>query len=361
MIWLFFAISIIFSFLCSIWEAVLLSIPPSTVEIEFQKGTFVGKTLKAFKENIDRPLAAILTLNTLAHTVGAMGVGHEAGSMYGDSLWATVGIPALMTLGILILSEIIPKTLGANNWKRLISFTVQSVNIIIYVLLPLVWISNLITKLLKKDKEKSVLNRSDFTAMAAIGEREGVFREGESRIIKNLMRFNTIRAKDIMTPRIVVEAVDDDTTIEEYYNTHKDLRFSRIPIYKEQIDEISGFFLRKDMLGSMLEGRGQDAVKTIARPVSFVNDSMAVPDLFNNLMEKREHMAIVVGEFGGMQGLVTMEDVIETLLGLEIMDELDNIEDMQVLARKNWENRAKRLGLISKEEQSATEVSENGE
>lgn len=360
MIWLFFLVSITFSFLCSLWEAVLLSIPPATVEIEFQKGTFVGKTLKGFKENIDRPLAAILTLNTLAHTVGAMGVGHEASSMYGDSLWATVGIPALMTLGILILSEIIPKTLGANNWNRWLGFTVQSVNLVIYALLPLVWFSNLITKTMKKDKNKSVLSRSDFSAMAAIGEREGVFREGESRIIHNLMRFNTIRAKDIMTPRIVVEAVDDDTTIEDFYNTHKDLRFSRIPIYQEQIDEISGFFLRKDMLSAMLENRGKEKVKTIARPVSFVHDSMAVPDLFSALMEKREHMAIVVGEFGGMQGLVTMEDVIETLIGLEIMDELDNIEDMQALARRNWEQRAHRLGLIDLEKQQS-KVSKNEE
>ena len=351
----FFLISITFSFLCSIWEAVLLSIPPATVEIKYQEGHAMGKRLKSFKENIDRPLAAILTLNTIAHTAGAIGVGAQGAKIWGQSLMSTVVIPVAMTLAILILSEIIPKTLGANYWNRLIGFTVGSVNFIIWLLLPLVYVSQFITSLLNKKKERSVLSRSDFSAMTEIGLRHGVFEKEESKIIQNLLRFDTIRAKDIMTPRTVVIAADDEETIDSFYEEHHDLHFSRIPLYSDHIDQISGFFLKNDMLASLIQDRGKEPLKNLRRDITIVNEQMAVPDLFNKLMEKREHIALVVDEFGGMAGLVTMEDVIETLLGMEIMDELDNIEDMQKLARSNWEDRARKRGILPPNDPEAQE------
>ncbi|MCB0644279.1 MAG: DUF21 domain-containing protein [Phaeodactylibacter sp.] len=350
---LFFLFSILFSFLCSIWEAVLLSIPPATVEVEYQKGTRTGTLLKQFKDNIDRPLAAILTLNTLAHTVGAIGVGSEASHQYGDDGSGTFVVSALMTLAILILSEIIPKTLGANYWSSLIGFTVRSVNVVILILYPLVWLSQLLTKLLKKDKEKSVLSRTDFSVMAEIGEKQGVFEQSESKIIQNLLRFNTIRAQDVMTPRIVVTVADEDTTVQQFYDAYPDLRFSRIPTFQDNKDHITGFFLKDDMLTQLVKGKGDTPLSELRRPILYVPNDMDLPDLFNHLMEKREHIAAVVGEFGGFNGLVTMEDVIETLLGTEIMDELDNIEDMQTLARKNWEMRAGRIGLLDKIDKAA--------
>jgi CBS domain containing-hemolysin-like protein len=180
----FFTVSIICSFLCSVWEAVLLSITPTQVEIKFQEGTLAGKRLKKFKNNIDRPLAAILTLNTMAHTVGAIGVGTQAILLFGNNYWASVVTPVAMTLAILILSEIIPKTIGANYWKELMNFTIHSVFYIIIILYPLVWISQLITRWLNKDKNKSVLSRADFTAIAEIGVQQGLFKPGESRILK---------------------------------------------------------------------------------------------------------------------------------------------------------------------------------
>lgn len=353
---LFFIMSILFSFLCSIWEAVLLSITPSFVEVTYKKGTQTGRLLKAFKEDIDRPLSAILTLNTIAHTVGAIGVGAQAGKLYGDqnmvigslelpfSIEAFVG--AAMTLAILILSEIIPKTLGANNWKRLSGFTVNSLNFVIYALFPLVWLSQFITKLLKKDKDKSVLSRADFSAMAEIGEKEGIFRSNESRIIHNLLRLNTIRTKDVMTPRTVVKAANQERKIQEFYKNNKKLQFSRIPVYAESKDHINGFVLKDEILSNMINNNGQASLREIMREILIINEQVPLPDLFNQLMEKREHIALVVDEFGGMAGIVTMEDVIETLLGIEIVDEQDNIEDMQLLARKNWEKRAKVLGLL---------------
>lgn len=237
----FFLISIIFSFLCSIWEAVLLSITPSFVEIQYKEGTRTGKLLKAFKADIDRPLAAILTLNTIAHTVGALGVGAQAGKMFGDEHMEAFGmampfsieafVGGVMTLAILILSEIIPKTLGANYWKQLSGFTTSSLYVVIYALYPLVWMSQVITKLLKKDKDKSVFSRADFFAMAEVGEKEGVIESNESQIIYNLLKLNTVRAKDIMTPRTVVKAANEHLSILDFYEKNPKLPFSRIPVF----------------------------------------------------------------------------------------------------------------------------------
>lgn len=353
---LFFLISIIFSFLCSIWEAVLLSIPPSTTQIMSKKGTWVGKRLKTFKMNIDRPLAAILTLNTIAHTVGAIGVGAQAAKLWPANYW-DLGvfkisfeaiIAALMTLGILILSEIIPKTLGANYWKRMTPFTVYGVHFITVLLTPLVWLSQLITKSIKKKQIKSVFSKADFSAIAEIGAKEGVIERDEFRILKNLLRFDKIVTKDIMTPRTVVVASQQDKTLSDFYNEFPDLHLSRIPVYKKDIDEVSGFVLKDNLLSNIIKGKGDLSLSNISRPILFVKDDATLPEIFNTLMEKKEHIAMVVDEYGGVQGLVTMEDILETLLGLEIVDELDTIADMQIMAREQWEKRAKKMGLVEK-------------
>jgi len=351
MIFIFFAVSIIFSFLCSIWEAVLLSIPPSYVERQRQTAGVIGEKLKEFKDNIDRPLAAILTLNTIAHTAGAIGVGSSATKLWPNNEIITgVVVPVLMTLAILILSELIPKTLGANYWKSLTSFTVRSLDIIIKLLFPLVWLGQWITKALKKDKNKSVLSRADFQAMTDLGHQAGVFDKSESKIIRSLLRFNSVVVKNVMTPRTVMMTAKESITIREFYEDNKPLRFSRVPVYKNNKDNINGFVLRSELLGKLINDKGSLLLQDIMRPLMIVNETMPVPDLFNEMVEKREQIALVVGEFGGVNGLISMEDIIETLLGLEIIDELDNAEDMQVLARKNWEKRAKELGIIRPEE-----------
>ncbi len=182
--------------------------------------------------------------------------------------------------------------------------------------------------------------------MAEIGEKEGIFRSNESKIINNLLRLNTIRAEDIMTPRTVVKAANQETIIQDFYDKNQRLQFSRIPIFAESKDHINGFVLKDEILSSIIRDNGQAPLRDIMREIHIVNEQMPLPDLFNRMMEKREHIALVVDEFGGMAGIVTMEDVIETLLGIEIVDEQDNIEDMQMLARRNWEKRAKVLGLL---------------
>ena len=345
---LFAVLAIAVSFLCSLWEAVLLSIAPSYARLRYQEGSALGRHLKAFKDEIDRPLAAILTLNTIAHTVGAIGVGNQAAVLWADSSpWITrFAIPIGMTLAILVLSELIPKTLGALFWKPLVPFTVTSLRIAMFVLGPLVWLSAKLTGMLRPEGQGSMLSRSDFLAMAEIGAQEGVFERSESEIIANLLRFHRVRAKDIMTPRTVVVMASEDTTIRSYYDASESLPFSRIPTHEPgATDHVTGYVLKDDLLAALVEEKGDEPLRAIRRDVLVVDEGSPLPDLFNRFVEEREHIAMVADPFGGMSGIVTMEDVIETLLGLEIVDELDHAEDMQVLARQNWERRARGLGL----------------
>ena len=342
----FFAVSIIFSFLCSVWEAVLLSITPSFTQTKIAEGDELGTTLQEFKENIDRPLAAILTLNTIAHTVGAIGVGAQATAIWGASVLSTAVVPVVMTLAVLILSEIIPKTIGANYWRELAPFTVRCLKAMLWVLAPLVFVTQIITKALKKDKEASVLSRADFTAMAELGHREGVFDEGESTILKNLLRFDEVTAEHVMTPRTVVVAADETTTVRDFDDAHRNLRFSRIPVYEGSRDHVTGYVLKDAMLRALVDGEGDTPLSAIRREVTAVKKDFPIPKLFDHFTTEREHISLVVDDFGGLAGIVTMEDVIETLLGLEIVDERDGAADMQALARSNWEKRARRLGLL---------------
>lgn len=346
---LFFLVAIITSFLCSLWEAVLLSITPAYAKVKAKEGTATGRRLSAFKANVDRPLAAILTLNTVANTVGAIGVGNQSALIWADvnPIVATFIIPAVMVMAILIFSEIIPKTIGANYWEELAPFTVTSLGFIVAVLAPFVWISQFITRFLRKDKSGSVFSRSDFVTMAEIGAEEGVFEKKESEYIGHMLRFSTVRAEDVMTPRTVVKVASEKLTIATFFERNKDLVFSRIPLYTDDNkDSITGYILKDEMLAHLIEGKGTESISSIRRDIMVIDEDYPITKLFSRFLEKREHITLVVDEFGGMAGIVTMEDVIETLLGMEIIDELDNDEDMQAVARKNWERRAKRLGLI---------------
>ncbi|MBW3567632.1 MAG: hemolysin family protein [Proteobacteria bacterium] len=345
----YFALAVMVSFLCSLWEAVLLSITPSYAQVKLEEGTRVGQLIESFKQNVDRPLAAILTLNTIAHTVGAVGVGEQAVRIWADAnpLITGVAVPVLLTLGILILSEIIPKTIGANFWKELAPFTVRSLQVVILFLYPLVMFSQLITRRLKKDKEASVLTRSDFTVLAQMAARAGVFEHGEADIILSLLRFRSVRARSAMTPRTVLFAESEDLRVVEFHQQHGDIRFTRIPVYAgDDAEEITGFVRKDDVFRALAEGRGDEKLAALRREILVVPDTASLTALFKRLRNDREHIAILVDEFGGVAGIVTMEDVIETLLGLEILDESDIETDMQAEARRSWERRARRLGLV---------------
>lgn len=350
----FFVLSILFSFLCSIWEAVLLSITPSYVQGTVQAGGAVGKRLQTFKNDIDRPLSAILTLNTIAYTVGAIGVGAQAGALFGEHglqvlgieiTWESV-IAAAMTLAILVLSEIIPKTIGANNWRTLAPFTVRSLGVLLVVLAPFVWLSQLITRTLKKNKQGSVLSRSDFAAMARAGATSGVLDEGEHRVIRNLLNMEAIEARNVMTPRTVLFAVAADLTLQTLYAEHGMPPFSRIPVYDGAPDHITGILLKDEWLEALVNDEGSTPAGELARSVPMLSHRTPLPDLFEALTEERAHMAVLVDEFGAVQGVVTQEDIFETLLGREIVDESDSVDDLQQRARDQWRERAERLNLI---------------
>ncbi len=346
-------LSIIFSFLCSIWEAVLLSITPSFIKLKQQDSPSLGNLLAKFKDDIDTPLSAILTLNTIAHTVGAIGVGAQAAEIFGTRSASIFGfefgyesiIAAAMTLAILILSEIIPKTIGANNWQRLSNFTARSLVILTFVLKPFIWIAKLITKSLNKGGEKSVFSRRDYAAMTdAVGE-SGQIKKADHTLIKNVLGFDELTAKDVMTPRTVMVMADENQTIEKYFQNKKFLQFSRIPTFSGSRDTITGTILKDDLLLAVIEGKGDEQLKTIKRDISIVPENFSLRRVFEEINDRRIHIAVVVDQYGGVSGLISMEDVFETLFGREIMDETDSVSDLQAYARKKWEERAKKLGL----------------
>ncbi|MCB0666519.1 MAG: HlyC/CorC family transporter [Saprospiraceae bacterium] len=351
---LFFTISILFSFLCSVWEAVLLSVTPTYVKRKVQEGTEAGRLLEEFKKDIDKPLSSILTLNTIAHTVGAIGVGAQAGKIYGENnlvLWGIdIGyeslIAALMTLAILILSEIIPKTIGANMWRTLAPFTARSLKWLIRILWPLVWLSQRITQGLKRDKDKSVLSRADISAMTWVGEETGALHQKESTIIRNLLRLKDLTVRDIMTPRTVMMLVPESMTCGDFYEKFSKTPFSRIPVYDGKEDNITGMVLKDSILTQVAADRHEEILSHIRIPINVLNDSLSITEVMERLSKQRAHLAIVVDDYGSISGLVTMEDVMETLLGIEIVDESDTVTDLQKLARAEWQKRAKALGII---------------
>lgn len=332
------------SFLCSILEAVLLSISPSYVAVQEKEHPATGKILKQLKADIDRPLSAILSLNTIAHTVGAAGVGAQAQVVFGNAYVSITS--ALLTLVILIFSEIIPKTLGATYWKKLSGFAARTTKFLIIVTYPLVLLSQWITKWLSDDNPEPVVSREEISAMAELGFEEGIFEEGESNIFKNLIRFRSLRVQDIMTPRIVVVKFQEDQSINEILQEKEELRVSRMPVYGENEEDITGYILKNDLYYNLSIGNGDKLLKDIKREVLILPETISLKTLFERLLEKQEHIAVVVDEYGGFAGVVTMEDVVETLLGMEIVDEIDAIEDMQKLAREKWRERAKRLGIV---------------
>jgi CBS domain containing-hemolysin-like protein len=362
-------ISIFFSFICSILEAVLLSLTPTFVNLKKKEGKAYAETLEELKKDVDQPLIAILTLNTIAHTVGAILVGVQAKvayvHMYGSTTRSLFGIAitedlmvgivsTIMTILILVASEIIPKTIGATYWRQLANFTAKTLSIMVLALkyTGLLWVLQLFTKLVGgKGHHGSALSREDFSAMADIAHDDGVFEKSESTIIKNLLRFNNILVKDVMTPRAVVKIASEDKTIKQFFSENPKSRFSRIPVYSQKEDHITGFVLKDHILEEMANGNGDATLSKIRRDIMVIDRNTPIPKLFDTLINKREHIALVVDDYGSLSGLVSMEDIIETLLGLEIMDESDNVADLQELARKNWETRAKRSGLIEKENQ----------
>lgn len=337
-------LALFFSFLCSIAEATLLSITPSYIAGLKQTNPKKAELLRRLKEDkIDQSLAAILTVNTIAHTVGAIGAGAKATVVFGE-VWFGV-FSAIMTLLILFLSEIVPKTLGAVYWRQLAGATSIYISILIKSMYPLIIISEKLTKLISGGKKVHQFSRDEFVAMASIGKEEGMINDRESKIIRNLFLFKSVEASTIMTPRIVMSALQKDLTVEQALAESGKAIFSRLPIYATELDDVVGFVLREDLLLANSLGQSQRPLTDFQREIVAVIANMPLSRLMETLLEQRQHIALVVGEYGETKGLVTLEDVVETLLGIEIIDEGDKVDDMQKLARELWKKRVERLGL----------------
>ncbi|MEM7790709.1 MAG: hemolysin family protein [Verrucomicrobiota bacterium] len=338
---LYVSVALGFSFLCSLLEATLLTITPTQLQAAESAGKRWADKLKGLKQDIDQPLSAILTLNTIAHTMGATGAGAQYARIYGD---ATGGIFAgVLTLAVLVLTEIIPKTLGARYTLFFAPFTAWFLPFLEKILRPVVWFCQSITRLITfggaSDRPRY---REELLAVARLGVEDRSVKANESRIVRNMLSLNQLNTSSIMTPRPVVFMLPESLHLSGFADVIEDQPFSRIPLHNEDSEQITGFVLRSEVLLACLKTPDQ-TLGDLKRPILFVPESMKVDALFQRLIQEQAHVAIVQSEYGSSMGLVTLEDVVETLVGVEIMDEQDTVADLQVHARELWEKRLEQL------------------
>jgi len=339
----FVLVALVFSFLCSIAEAVLLSVSMPYVALLEQKGKPSGPLLRSLKMEISKPLSAILTLNTIAHTIGAAGAGAQVAIVFGN---AYLGIASVvLTLLILFLSEIIPKTLGAQHWRQLAPATAYGLKFLIWVLYPFVLLTGKMTKGLANGPTLNGFSRQEFAAMAELSAEEGQLKERESEVLKNLLLLRDTRVRDAMTPRPVVFSLPESTTVGSFFDAHESVRFSRIPLYRDDPDQLDGFVLRSDLLLAHAKAAVDTPLERFRRPLPVVPESLSLAEALNQVLRVRAHIVQIVDEYGCLAGILTLEDIIETMLGLEIVDEGDEAVDMQEHARRLWQRRARDMGL----------------
>ena len=337
-------LALIVSGFCSVSEAVLLSVRPSYVAALNNEGNKSAPILQKLIDNLDRPLAAILTANTIAHTVGAAGVGAQAAIIFGNKYLGLTS--AILTFLILVLSEIIPKTLGATYWKQLAPTFALLINWLTRLLLPFVWMSEKLTSIISRSNtDGATFSRAEIKAMAEIGAEEGLLQPKELKIVNNLMNISKLSVREIMTPRPVIFAMPATMTVQEFFSEHEDKPFSRIPLYDKSRDDMNGYVLKTDLIIAQARDQFDKSLSDFRRDILMVLDNRNTSDIFDMLMHEKSHMALVVDEFGTVQGLITQEDIVETLIGLEITDETDKVEDMQALAHKRWRDRMEVMGL----------------
>lgn len=331
LILLYFLGALSLSFLCSVLEAVLLSTPMSYISMRENQGSKTATLMKQYKNNVDRPVGAILSLNTIAHTIGSAGVGAESIKIFGEQyFWL---ISAILTLLILVLSEIIPKTIGASYWRSLAMPSTRIIRVLILITYPLVLLSELITKVFTPRGNQASMSREEVSAMVDVGTTEGIFRESESKLIKSCIALSGVKARQVMTPSIVVESACQDLTVKDF-QAKQSWSFSRIPVYAGDKDYITGYVLKDAVLKLLSEDQFHVKLSDLKRPILTFREEESVFQIWEKMLEKREHISVIIDEYGGLRGLVTMEDIIETMTGVEIVDEDDVAVDMQALAKE---------------------------
>lgn len=333
-------IAIAVSFVCSLLEAVILSVTHAYIEVSKNKGRRSGFLLNDLKVQIDRPLAAILTLNTIAHTLGAAGVGAQVSEIYGSSFVAVAS--GILTFAVLILSEIIPKTLGASYWKALAPVSAYAIHFLIFATYPFVILSREIRGLLSP-KNNNLITREEMIETAHLGAKGGSIRHKESQIIRNLLMLDNIKVTDIMTPRSVIVTMDWNKTVGEVMDEDQQNRFSRIPLYSSDLDHIEGLLHRYRLMEAASQDLDSLQLKKLMTPIHSVPESISVAAALDQFIKRKEHLFLVVDDYGSTEGIVTLEDAIETLLGVEIVDEFDSVEDMREYALEQWRTRKQKL------------------
>jgi CBS domain containing-hemolysin-like protein len=307
-----------------------------------EEGYKPAKLMKNYKQDSSRPIAAILSLNTIANTIGAAGVGAQATEVFGSQWFGLVS--AITTILILVFSEIIPKTIGTTQWKKLMGFTSYTIRFLIFVLYPIVICIETLQKLITpKSQEATSISREEVSAMAEVAEESGELDEDENEIIQNVINIDDIKASEAMTPRVVSAIAPESMTVKSFYKDRRYYHHSRIPVYADNDEYITGYILRMDALQLMAEDKYSTTLGEIKRPIESFHEDTPFGQIWDTMTEKNEQIAIIINEYGSFQGIITMEDVIETILGDEIVDERDVVVDMQQLARDRWEKQAKKI------------------
>jgi CBS domain containing-hemolysin-like protein len=285
-------------------------------------------------------------MNTVAHTIGAAGVGAQAVKVFGEASFGIIS--AVLTFLILIISEIIPKTIGARYWRKLAVISSNIINIMIIITYPLVLMSYIISQMFLKSSKEPIISREEIAALTNMGANEGIFFEKEHKIIQNILKLKNLKVTEIMTPRVVIAIADENMLLDEFLKRKDYLNFSRIPVYSEKEENITGYVFRQTVFEKLAEDKHELKLRNVKREILIVPNSIVLFTLWEKLLERKEHIALIVDEYGGIDGIVTMEDIIETLLGLEIVDEKDTITDMQMYARERWKTRKAKYNLLDK-------------
>jgi CBS domain containing-hemolysin-like protein len=349
LLFVYLSIALLVSFTCSIMEAVILTTPLTYARVREESGSKSAKTFIRLKENIDRPITAILTLNTIAHTIGAAGVGAQAIKVFGDAYFGLVSV--ILTLLILVFSEIIPKSIGARYARELSLVSGKIIVVMMWITYPFVLFSGIVTRIVAKKGSEQTVSREEISVLASIGRTEGVFEEKEQKIIQNLVRLKSVSVSEIMTPRVVLTAADENMELQEFLKKKEFLYYSRIPVYSGYFENITGYVFREQVFEKLAEDHNNLKLSDIRRDIVVFYQSKPLFNVWETLLEKKEQIAIVVDEYGGIEGVVTMEDIVETLLGFEIVDEKDKIPDLQQYARERWKKRKQKYDMLDNREE----------
>ncbi len=325
------------SFLCSVLEAVLMSTPISYITMREEEGYAPAKKMKNFKQNSSRPIAAILSLNTIANTVGAAGVGRQATLVFGSEWFGLVS--AMTTILILVFSEIVPKTIGTHGWRSLMGFATSVISVLIVIMFPIVWLIEKIQNLIAPKDNETAVSRDEVSAMANVAEEAGDLEEDENEIIQNVINLDEIKAYDVMTPRVVCAIAPESMTLRDFFKDKRFKSHSRIPVYSDNDEYITGYILRMDVLQLVAEDKFDKTLTEIRRDIASFNEDTPMDKVWDEMLEHDEQISIVIDEYGSFQGILTLEDVIETIMGSEIVDERDSVRDMQQLALAQWKKR----------------------